>query len=124
MSIEEKIEQHIRGNSELWEAWQEAGIDQNTPLRIDFTYYFASKKSAELLASLLTDRQMAVSITKTRSLLILVGYMVKATTTEQQWTLDKLNTKTKELIEITAQNGIGGILEDIGAYMPKPSSQP
>jgi hypothetical protein len=107
-------------NEDLWKDWLKHGVNENTPLEIDFSFISNSQESAESFTQFLQKSGQKASFEEYK---IYEKYHpnekmwdINLTYPQQTWTLEKLNQKAKELKEIAEKYSCS--LDGIGAMLP------
>lgn len=113
------LSDELRQTEELWRIWTQRGVSDGSTLSVDFHFYAARAAAGERLAAALRDAGYGVQVNTTRTLLIFKAMRIEATE-HGEWTLERLLTRTRELVAVAERLDV--LFDGLGAEMPDPAS--
>lgn len=117
--VRNSVTDELRQTEELWRIWTQRGVSDGSTLSVDFHFYAARAAAGERLAAALRDAGYDVKVNTTRTLLIFKALSIEATE-HGAWTLERLLTRTRELVEAAERFDV--LFDGLGAEMPAPSA--
>ncbi|MRI00034.1 hypothetical protein GH721_05735 [Kriegella sp. EG-1] len=115
MNNKSELNAHLKRNENMWQIWEENGVNSESELTVNFHFYSTRKANTELLCKVLSDENIPHRVEKTRTLFFLKGWKIEADI-KRRWTLPELQGKTGNMFILAEQTGVS--LEGCGALMP------
>lgn len=116
MDNKSELNAHFRRNENMWQIWEQNGIDSKTEFIVNFHFYSPKKENMEFLCEELSNDDIPNRVKETRTLIFLKGWKIEADISKK-WTLPELQAKTGGMFVLSQQTGVS--LEGCGALMPK-----
>lgn len=114
--IHPDLKGHFERNEEMWGVWQAHGINEETPINVDFHFECPSYEKGLELKSLLEERGLDVKLVKEKKFFFFTKGLIEVTMPTQTWTLEKVQECTEMYFKIASLKGCE--LDGLGAYMP------
>jgi hypothetical protein len=112
---DKELTKFLELNKEIWKIWEANGVSSETVLTVDFNFYASSEGACKALSAELKDSGISYKEKATRTLLILKGWQITASIT-QQWSFATLQGKTGYMYILSKQTNT--VYEGLGALMP------
>jgi len=108
---------HYTRNEAMWKLWQQHGINEQTPINVDFQFVCPKYDNGIELKKILEKEGLNVNLRKIRKFIFFIKGDIEATMPTQTWSLQKIQEYTTKYFNLSIQ--VGCDLDGLGAFMPK-----
>jgi len=107
-------------NEATWDELEKSGLKTGAPFGIEFRLHATKQEAADQILPILQAHGMKIEVKQTRVLMLLKSWSITATE-EAQWTLERLQQRTKEIFVEGEKSGAQ--LNGLGILLPEPARQ-